>query len=259
MTDTLREALREAAYEGSRPEAGTTGRELLRRGRQKARRRTIFGTAAGAVALVAAIGVPLTTSTQPDTSDQTAPHHSAGPSHSAAPSETATGPASGFTRAADLKDVCVGIDRIADWTVRAVVYSNGVLTAVMTSPDGTMFADCVGSGDSATASIPLRPNVEDDPGYTSLRNRHWYDDSCARTENPCHWGGSGQISTEVARMVFESSDGQTYEADVNDGYFAWQSEVTDVDVMNQPLMVTLYDADDKLIDRVNANPHPSDW
>jgi hypothetical protein len=254
MTDTLREALREAAYEETRPGIGTSGRELLRRGRRKARHRTIFGTAAGAVALVAAIGVPFATNTQPDTGDQTTPRHTAGPSHSAGPSETAIGPASGFTHAGDLKDVCVGVDRIADWAVRAAVYSEEHLTAVMTSPDGTMFADCVGSGDSATAYIPLRPNVEDDPGYTSLRHRFWYDESCATTARPCYWGVSGQISTEVARMVFESSDGQTSEADVNDGYFAWQSELDDVDVMHQPLMVALYDADGELIDRVNANP-----
>jgi hypothetical protein len=252
MTETLRDALRQAAAEGTAP-TGVSGRDLLQRGRRRARRRTISGTAGGGLALVAAIGVPLAPSILSGGSDQAAPNQSAGPS------QPATNPASGFTRAADLRRECVGVDRIANWTVRAAVYSDGTLTAVMTSPDGAMFAACVGSAHSATASIPTRPNVENDPGYTSLRHRFWFDDSCVRTEGPCHWGVYGQISTEVARMVFESSDGQTFEADVNDGYFAWQSEVDDIDVFNSPLWVELYDADGNLIDRVNANSNPGAW
>jgi len=138
------------------------------------------------------------------------------------------------------------------------VYSNENLAAVVTSPNGTMWASCVGHQDSATAGIPLRPNVEDDPGYTNIRNGFWYDASCARTERPYRWAETGQIPTEIARMVFESSDGQTSEAHVHDGYFAWQAEVNDIDVFNRPLWVELYDADDNLIDRVKAN-NASDW
>lgn len=75
----------------------------------------------------------------------------------------------------------------------------------------------------------------------------------------CSWWTYGQVPPDVYRTTFESSDGRTSDAVVRDGFFAWQSDIDDIDVFDvfdEPLWLTLYDADGDKIDRLNANRHP---
>jgi hypothetical protein len=246
MTDTLRTALRSAADDAMPVAPGATGRELLARGRRKARRRRASGTAFASFALVAAVGVPLVPSLLSDAE------------------EPAPGPAVGTTSPTDPgpdPGPCASLAAFDGWTLRAAVSSDGKTTAVFTSPDGARWAECQGSPGSLTVIKPTeRSNVDPDPGYTWIRNNHWYDDGCETAEGgTCAWGIAGQLPNDVARMTLESADGRTSEADVHDGFFAWHSTVDGIDVFNQPLWATLYDADGDRIDRLNANPGPHDW
>lgn len=140
------------------------------------------------------------------------------------------------------------------------MHRDGKSTVVFMSPDGTKWGECLGGDGNLTAMKPERPNVEPNPGYMWIRNNFWHDDGCATAAGgPCAWGVAGQLPTEVARMTLESGDGRTSEADVREGFFAWLSGVDGIDVFNQPLWVTLYDADGDQIDRLDANRGPHDW
>jgi hypothetical protein len=258
MTDTLREALREAAYEDSRPEAGTTGVELLRRGRRKARHRTIFGTAAGALALVAAIGVPSATNLLGDADNGSTGVRPSAPTHAAGPPSPAVQPPDEVLPPSSLDGACL-VDTYEDWSVVVAVTDDVHTTAVFLSPDGSRSADCSAYEPSRNASLAVDYGLEANPGY-QVRVAGQYN-PCAPggSGDPCQWHAAGQIPLDVARMVFTSSDGRSSAAAIRDGFYAWQSEVDGIEVFNQPLWVEMYDADGDLIDRVNANPHPGNW
>lgn len=248
MTDSLRDALREAAADGTHHGSGVTGRDLLRRGHRKARLRRISGTTAGGLALAALVSIPLAPSLWSEAGDETTN------------GESTADPASiGPRTSAALDPYCQDAEQFADWTLRAAVRGDGHATAVLTSPDGTKWGQCMGSEGSEYVAVPVRANVKSDPGYTYLRHNMWHDDGCIGGDRTCAWGIAGQIPTEIARMTFVSADGRTSAADVDDGFFAWQSTVDDIDVFNQPLWVTLYDADGDQIDRLNANRDPDEW
>jgi hypothetical protein len=248
MTDSLRDALRDAADHGTPGVPGTTGRELLDRGRRKARRRRVSGTAFGGVALVAAVGLPL------------APNLVSGPDDQAAPDPDGRNATPAGPRDSARDGSCEAVDSFDGWTVRAAVHRDGKSTVVLTSPDGSTWGECLGEAGNLTTMKPDRPNVEPDPGYTWIRHNFWWDDGCATAAGgPCAWGLAGQLPVEVDRMTLESADGRTTEADVNEGFFAWHSEVDGIDVFNQPLWVTLYDANGDQIDRLNANRDPDTW
>jgi hypothetical protein len=255
MTDTLRDALRDAAA-GPHPTTYTTGRELLRRGRRKARLRRVSTTAAGGLALVALVGVPLATGVLIGADDGPTATRPSDPGTI----ETNVEPANFEVRSvSELEDACRDIADYEDWPVVAALKSEHSTTAVLVSPDGEQWATCFGSNDGMS-SVLYGMKVRDDPDYRDLRVGAWWD-GCETGADPelCWWGAYGQIPPNVARMTFESADGQTSEAVVRNGYYAWQSDVDAIDAFNEPLWVSLYDADGNRIDRLDFNRDLVPW
>lgn len=257
MTDSLRDALRDAA-EGPRPGSGVSGRDLLWRGRRRARFRRASGTAAGALVLVAAAGIPLAPGMLSELGDgpgTPSDVQSSGP----AKTEPTIAAAGSRVRSLDqLEGFCANIEDYEDWTVGAGVYEKNHSTAILVSPDGERWAECGGSRSSAVLTTGMQ--IEEDPGYNWMRVLLWWD-GCVTGADPqvCVWAAAGQPPPGVARMIFKQADGRTTEADVRNGFFAWQSQVESIDVFNQPLWVTLYHADGAQIDRINFNRNPDTW
>jgi len=249
MTDSLREALRQAAADGVPQGSDVTGQDLLQRGRKRARFRRVSGTTAGGLALAALVSIPLVSTSPSGTNGDSDAGQDGSPSVTVADRPMRTVDGNG----------CEGIDDYEDWSRPAVSRMDVGTTAVLLSPDGTKWAMCI-SDDADVATFATGSRVAEDPGRNWVRVLFWNDDCVTGVdEQVCSWGAAGQTPPDVARMTFESPDGRTSDAVVRDGFFAWQSAVDGIDDFSQPLWVTLYDSDGEQIDRLDANRNPDTW
>jgi hypothetical protein len=251
MTESLRDALRNAAADGTAGPAAT-GRSLLQRGRRRARRRTISGTAAGGLALVAAIGVPFGPSMFDDSGSGSTVDQPPEPTQVAKQPPDKVQPPDEVLPPSSLDGACL-VEEYKDWPVVVAVSDDVYTTAVFVSPDGNRSADCTAHEPTTNASLSVDYGLEANPGYR-VHVGGQYEGCLDDDTHPCSWYAAGQIPADVVEMVFTSADGRSSEAAIRNGFFAWQSEVDGIDVFDQPLWVELYDADGVLIDRMNANP-----
>jgi hypothetical protein len=250
MTDSLREALRQAAADGVPQGSDVTGQDLLQRGRNRARFRRISGTTVGGLALAALVSIPFVATPSSSSDGDGDADQDDLPSVTVAERPMRTVGGTG----------CGSIDDYEDWTRPVVSRTDVGTTVVLLSPDGTTWAMCIGDDAADMATFATGSRVADDPGLNWVRVLFWNDDCVTGVdEQVCSWGAAGQTPPDVARMTFESLDGRTSDATVREGFFAWQSAVDGIDDFNQPLWVTLYDSDGEQIDRLDANRNPDTW
>src|SRR5690606_22571513 len=65
----------------------------------------------------------------------------------------------------------------------------------------------------------------------------------------------GPVPDGVARLTFETPDGEISEARIENGFFLWYAPESDWG--GAPVWATFYDADGDVLKRVNANPASS--
>lgn len=130
-----------------------------------------------------------------------------------------------------------GTEPIDDWSVAVTQARATWIRAILVSPDEQRFAYCMsdqrgpGRGDYYREAADLRPPFDVRVGIN---------------------GSEGPVPDGVARLTFETPDGAVTDATIVDGFYLWYADKT---VWGpDPVWATFYNADGKVLKRVNANP-----